>query len=603
MTVSVNEIEQSARLACKPPSKEPIWQWCERNVRITDGGMPGRYSLDLMPFVQHFYDVLQRKETKRVCLFVGAQCTKTRNGLNALCWSIAESPGLSMWVMASADNCKEFKKKRMDDAFDNCNALNDLIPSTKETNTRNIIMFRSMNLLLRGSNSRIGLQSDPVRRIYCDERREWKPGAIGMLRMRMLTFHNQLEVSMGVPGDEHDEWHADFAGGSQTFIHWNCEKCGHSQPFRFGRKPSPLFPNQRERGGFVWDENEITKPGGKWNHEEVAKTVRYECESCGHRYHNNDKLRLLKSWHPVHLRPEMAAEYPSIHWNAFYMPWSGCDWGKLIVNFLKSVDSMHHGDISPLKTFVTETMAEPWRKLTDDSSDRQPLLNTCGRYRMGDRWTQARDLVEIVTVDVQHGYLVYVHRQHRIGGSSRLVRAGRLMDEGELRAYQQGQGLQDKCIWLDSAYRQKDVGMWCLRFGWNALLGDDAESFHRWEIDRKTGKRMSVTSHWKRGEFDPGVGTNQSGFNKVARYSWSKPHYREMIFDYRTQGKGPLWEIADDSPKEYVEQMGNVIKTKEIKAGGIVEYQWTETGRHDFPDCECMQEAVSDIGGLKGVTS
>jgi hypothetical protein len=209
-----------------------------------------------------------------------------------------------------------------------------------------------MNLLLRGSNSRIGLQSDPVRRIICDERREWKEGAIDLVRERMKTFHNALEISMGTAGEENDQLHRDYLDGSQTVFVWSCLHCGKEQPFRWSTKSTPIWPEVK-RGGIVWETSTQTKPGGVWDYDEVRKTVGYQCCECGFVYRDAQKHALLKTLTMQHGNPDALPEYPSFHWNELYMPWSRSACNDLVVKFLNAKSAMKRGDIAPLQTFIT----------------------------------------------------------------------------------------------------------------------------------------------------------------------------------------------------------------------------------------------------------
>lgn len=603
------ELAQIISDAWKPPSSDPAWRWAEQHITLDNtAAMQGRYSIELVPFLRVWYDQAQHPRCRRHVTMVSAQSAKTQNMLNFLCWSIVEDPAPTMWVMASSDNCKEFKKKRLDGALENCPPARALLPADQDANTRTLVKFSSMNLLLRGSNSRIGLQSDPIRRIICDERREWRPGAIDLLRKRLRTFANSIELGCGTAGIEGDELHRDFEEGSQTFIHWRCINCNHSQPFRFGRKPTPLFPTARERGGLIWDENGITRPNGEWNWEELAKTVRYECEHCGHRYKNSDKFALMKSWHPHHRREWMLPEYFSVHWNALYMPWSSCDWAEIAKEFLVATSAWQaQKDIEPLRAFITETLGEPWRDLEGQKVEQGVILDRRGVYTTKEPGKLSKDAVRVATVDVQEGYIVVVVREWKLGGASRLLVAKKLLDFDELKKLQTDLEIRDRCVWIDSAHNTRDVleacqanGRWIngrdgkpAWDGWSPMLGDDAEEF---TVHSKAGP---LKQHWKRVDIDPGIGTSKQGISRLPRYSWSNPHYKEQLYFYVLPGKSHSWELPSDIHDDYIKQM-QVTERIPIYDGEkkLLGYEWKERGRHDYSDCELMQLVVADIGGL-----
>lgn len=601
MTVTLADkrghLREAVHKAFEPPSSLPMWQWWEQNIKLDKtAAASGAYSTELVPMVRIWCDYAQSPLTRRLVMMVSAQSTKTQNVINLLLWLLENDPATTMWVMASDTSVKEFAKKRLFPALDDCRAVERLVPTDRKRRMNNLVMFLTMNLILRGSNSRAGLQSDPVKRIICDERREWKKGAIDLLRKRLRTFADACEYSLGTAGEEKDELHVDFMAGSQTFIHWNCPKCQHSQPFRFGRAPSTLFPEARERGGIIWDSNEITKPNGNWNYTEVLKTVSYECEHCGERLKNHQKLALLKTFHEFHRNPAALPEFPSLHWGALYMPWRSCSFEAIALEFLKACAAMKLGNIEPMKAFITETLGEPWR---DEREQAKPsdLLERKGTYRSGERWrsTDADPVADLMAIDVQAGYLVFGHRQFRQGGASRMVKCGKFFGFEEARQYQTEQNMNAQCVFVDSPYRQPEVFKACLKYGWNAMLGDDALEFSQQVLDPTTKKMQAVRTTWKSQLVDPSIGTSEMNRTVINRFSWSNTHYNERLFLEAIRGLSDPWEIPQDISEEYLAQMQAVQRVTKVDEKGIASHEWRESGRHDFPDVEKMLLVAADI--------
>lgn len=582
-----------------PPPNTPAWQWCEEHVEIsTDSAFPGRYSTELFPMVRTLFDYATNPRTRRVVVLVSAQSSKTLSLLNMLAWKVGNDPCTTMWIMASKDNCEEFLKKRLEPHFTLSPKLAGLWPSSREHKTQRMIQFPRMNLLLRGSNSPIGLQSDPVRTLFCDERREWKDGAINMVRERMITFHNCLEISAGTAGIENAQFHRDFEEGSQTFFYWPCIKCGHEQPFRFGREASPLFKTDRKKGGLVWETNEKTKPGGVWDYDEVRKTVGYECENCGHIYKTTDKYALVKNIRPVHMNPGALPTLVSLHWNAFYMPWSNLAWEELAVQFLRAKAAFKMGDHHPLYTFFTETCGEPWR-VPSDKVNSLEILERRGRYKVGESWGESEGkTVKLLTVDVQSGYLVYVIRQYKSGGVSRLVEAGKARDYSDLYAVQVRHNIRPQCVFIDPSYERARVEKECLRYKWNPLEGDEHEEFVQPDPvkDPATGKLVKVRSPWSYVRIDPFRGTGDEGRTLMKRFLWSNPAYMDKLYFYVLRGLTQQWEIPFDVAQEYIDQVMAYERETTQNPDGVVSYKWVHKGRrHDFADCELMQLAAADI--------
>jgi hypothetical protein len=299
----------------------------------------------------------------------------------------------------------------------------------------------------------------------------------------------------------------------------------------------------------------------------------------------------------------------SVHWNALYMPWSSCDWAELVKEFLVATSAWSiQKDLEPLKAFVTETLGEPWRDLTGQKVEQGQLLERRGTHSINDNPEPPERTVRILTTDVQDGHLVSLIREWQFGGASRLLVAKKVLDFDELRVLQLEYKVRDRCVWIDSAFNGRDVFKACLRFGlwragrdghpdwdgWTPMLGDDAEEFTAAKKDQGAVKQF-----WKRVDIDPGIGTTAQGAKRLPRYSWSNPHYKELLYFYVVPGKWHMWEIPQNIHDDYVKQLQ---VTERVPIYGhdkrLTGHEWREKGRHDYSDCELMQLVVADAGGI-----
>lgn len=586
------------------PSRVPIWQWLEEcyDLILGKSALPGRVSFEFLPASKFFFDHAQDYRCSRITEMVCHQSGKTENAIMLLNWSVVNAPLPTMWVMANADQCEDFGKDRLYPAFENCEPAFALAPKEREKWTRRLVQFDSCSLHLRGSNARGKLKSSPIGRIICDERADWKKGSIGTLRERLTTFSNSQEISMGTPGEENDELHTDWKKGSQTFMHFNCQDCGHSQPFRFGKDESVLFPKPRPRGGLVWLTNDETKPNGIWDLTDggaVERSTRYECENCGRLYQNGEKIKLIKTIHEFHRNPKALPAHYSSSRNVLMMPWSSVAWGKVAVKFLSAKQAMKTGDIEPMKTFMQEDMGEPWRPFSSTKT-KADILDRVGKYKMLESWCESDGTLEkdsgyILTFDRQMlGKLIYVVRQWRLRGESRLIDYGEIHSLEEMRALQIKLKIKNRCVGGDdhgpnaSEFRQA-----CLRYGWMAMFGEDRAHFpgetKKDEPPPRQGYRLT--------SLDPGIGTTSQGPCTIPALIWSNPWYKDKLYHFFIPGKGPLWEISTDAPAKYLEEL-NSNEYREKEVNGRREKYFHETGEDHAADCELEQIAMADYLGI-----
>lgn len=590
----------------RPPSELPIWKWLEENFELdpatSDRGGPVVF--DEFPASKFFFNHAANPRTRQLTVMVSHQSGKTENAIMLLVYSVLERPLPTMWVMAAADQCEDFGKDRLFPAFQNCKPVAAICPKERKFWTKRMLKLPTMTLHLRGSNSRAKLQSSPIGRLILDERREYKHGAVHTVRNRTTTFASSQEVSMGVAGRKNDELHTDWLEGSQTFIHFRCPKCGHSQPFRFGTKASVLFPEPRSCGGLVWPANDTTKPGGIWDYDEVEKQTRYQCENpeCRAEFENSQKAALLATAHEFHRNPKALPEHVSMHWNTLMMPWARCDWGKIVVRFLKAVAAMKRGDLEPLFTVTTEDFGEPFER-PETHKQKGDLIERIGTYKLGEYWTDPQNpgqlehnTVFILTFDRQLMRIRYLVRQWRKNGQSRLVHFGWVASLEDLRAKQLELKVTSRATWGDdggggtSVFRQA-----ALQYGWGILKGEAYSHYTSHHIEH--GVEKPHRQGWRQTDLDPGIGTTREGRATMKAWLWSNPWFKDLLYFHFVRGLGPLWEIASDTPTDYFAELNANEWIEQDNVTGAKE-GFEETGPDHAADCELMQLVVADIAGI-----
>lgn len=601
MTPAASLTEQALRRGSEPLSVLPSDEWIEQFVTLSpvESDLPGQVSFKFFPASRFFLKRLDHPRLRKATVMKCSQSGFTQLAVFYILRRIKERPVTTMWIGAVKEKTQEDAKKRFFPAIQSCEVVKPLSPSEEDRErwTRTLIMFDTMNLMIRGSDAITGLRGDPVGLIICDERADWKKGRIHNARQRLTTKASPIEISIGAAGNKDGELHADWKEGSQTFIHWTCLKCQHSNPFRFGQEESVLYDAPRARGGVVWDENETTRPGGIWNYEEMKKTARLECEECGERYANDRKPDLLATAHEVHRKPAALPENYSLQVPALLLIWGERSFGDIAEEFLKAKEALKFGDIEPMRTVVTETFGEPW-ELRNKKRSESGLMERCGQYKTGELLPDT-DTTLVLTFDRQEFRIVYVVRQWKRTGASRLIWCGEFPSLDELRAFQIEKNIKGRCVWGDDGgMMSSDFRQTCLRYGWNALKGEDYENFSIAGDKDSDGKSKAYRQGWRATEFDPGVGKISQGRFKMTAYLWSNPWFKDKLYNVFLAGAGPTWEIPSDIPTQYVKEvMANEWREKE-KNDGSVEGYWHQTGPDHFADCELEQLVVADIGGI-----
>jgi hypothetical protein len=611
--------EHYARSALSPPSDLPIDHYIEQEVSLgRDSDLKGQVSFDLFPQVRYFLRCCADPEVQSVVLMCSAQSGKTKGVELFLIHKIKTNPGPTIWYSDVQSSAQETSTTRLQEDFADCSALEDEWPKDRNRKRWGLIRFTSMDLWVRGAEAKINRERTSASTVLCDERRNYPPGAMASIRNRYKTFRESKEISFSTAGEEHDELHQAFLQGTMTFFHWSCLKCGHRQPFRFGRQSTALFPSARECGGVIWEKSKATHPSDNvWVFSEVEKTVRYQCENpaCKWEYRNYEKPLLLATMNErndfgaVQTNPMASRKHVSMHWNELYMPWKDASWEMTVEKFLKAKINLKltHNE-EPLKVWVQESDGCPWRVDTEKIEEGAVLARR-GNYMLGEQWPAVvgEKSVLILTFDVQLGYLVYVVRQWKPGGASRLIECGTCLDFESLRLIQQRLLVKDKCVWGDCSYDTLKVYRACQSYNWIAMVGDEAKEFARKVWVENIKRWETIRTFWKMSPIDPASGTKLQGRSKIQRVFWSNNHYLELLFLFLIPGESsgearhhaPTWEIPVNISHDYIAQMSAIERYKETDAEGTVTWLWRWTSqRHDFADCEQMSVVAADQSEL-----
>jgi len=591
---SADDLAKFYGAQCAPPCPDPMWQWWEKNIEIRDGPFPGPYRTDLTPMSRWIAEWAQDPRVKKIVGMGAAQTLKTCFLLNLFNWIVNEAAGTVMWIMADGDSIREFWTKRLAPSIDGCAKTTARFISR----IKDLICFDSLNLLLRGANSRAKLQSDPVRYLICDERREWKRGAIDLARKRTRTYSESKEISMGTAGEVGDELHGDYKEGSQTMPHFNCLKCGHSQPFRFGRDKTSMFPEPRALGGMRWPqpgepEYETVRPGGQWDFVALKKHVTFECESCGARFTNDDKYELIRTMHPHDYNPAAPASVKSLHWGASEFIWPDCDWDKIVQEFLKAVEAAKAGNPEPLRAFVTETLGEPWSDQLGIIEDFGFLEARKQDYKYGAEWEPwSEEKIRFMAADRQEAggeHYWYAIRAFGMFGKSRLVTYGRCENTAQLDAIREEFKVSKENACIDSGWKASEVYRFCASLGWKAFKGEPELEYFTHIIQSSNGSKKSVRRVWDKTYVDPFLGQRQGQAKKtLPLFRHVGNGTKDILAEFLTGLIGEF-SIPETVGRDYLKQVSAEKRKEREDSKHRVIREWHRVYRdnHLF-DCELI---------------
>ncbi|MFI3244272.1 MAG: phage terminase large subunit family protein, partial [Akkermansia sp.] len=87
----------------RPPDRVPVWQWAEQHIEaIPYSPMPGRFHIDNSPQIRDVMQEIVNPRTRLVSIIASVQSGKTTAPEITLNYIIANLPGPTLWLGASA---------------------------------------------------------------------------------------------------------------------------------------------------------------------------------------------------------------------------------------------------------------------------------------------------------------------------------------------------------------------------------------------------------------------------------------------------------------------------------------------------------------------
>jgi phage terminase large subunit GpA-like protein len=504
-----------------------------------------------------------------ITVMCAAQTGKTQTALALLCWAIAEDPAPALWCLQSADEARQFVRDRAAPTFAQCAAIR------AQTITAEVDEFRfaSMPLYFVGSWSPARLQGKPIRWLFLDEIRNYPRGAIEMVLKRTRAHWNARRFLISTPGDAHDALHRAYLAGDQRVFHWRCPSCAGLQPLRFPQLKFDLAGSRT--------------PDDLVDHERLAASIRLECPACTHRLEDTPAVRrsLAADGCFVPQNPGAPRNRRSYHWNALVAPW--VSWRSVVEEFIAAEDAARDGYLEALRSFVNETLGEPWEDRLGVIEDHSFLRDRCRDYALGDAWPA--ETVRFLAADRQEAggeHYFWVVRAFAPGGQSRLIAYGEAATKEELEGARQAQGVASKNAILDTGWRAFDCYRFVVAHRWKAFKGD-ARPYY--EVRDQRGRL--VRRLWHISWVDPLLGSNVAGAagRRVPRlllFRFAADAAKDVLHE-QAMGLSGDWTLPRDTGADYFRHLAGERREEYRAPDGRLSWRWhRKTKLQHWFDCE-----------------
>ena len=615
-----------------PQSDEPIHEWARCLRMDATSPMQGNYNIDNTPQFKEQYEAFQDDDVRMVTSLGPNQGGRTKTMEIASLWSIVNRPGQMQWNTSNDKNAKKFAEQRWWPTAKSCAEVVAKLPAhgtglgqeRHKERIQSVIFDDGMPFEIQGCTP-ANLEERSIMTQFNDECWEWPVGRLEIAHIRCNVAYawNYKIWNGSVAGIDGDDIHLLYQAGTQKEWHWHCYKCGRLQLPRWGKRG--------ERGGIHWEHDAKTRPNDwEWDFEELAKTVRYECEHCKEDYEDSARVRRILNESATYkaLNPKASYHHQSFRFNILSVNWPGLTWAKWVEEFLKAVNQYRrYSQLEPLKKFWTRRMTEPWDESRHAMTTHRVVLSD---YNLGEpnqyktkQWEDTssgeRRTVEafrFMGVDKQEWGYPFVIRAVSRSGDSRLIERG-VSERSCLTSYAEVDdkakefGVQPQCVVIDTGFEAREVYAQAVKYGWTCMRGVDRDApfKHIKEITDRDGmvKRVAIelpysTVQWA----DPFSGTELQQLNRrfrmaraaprlARRFDWINLHIKNLLSAFK-QGNAVYWGVAGDVGPDYMKQINAEVRHVVINAKGRRTEWWSNTNakgtgtkrpNHAW-DIECM---------------
>jgi len=546
-----------------PPYAGSPLDWLEEHARLPHSCRSTLFDRDQAPWLNAIIEDICDDSVKQVVIRSPTGGGKTTLLELSLLWIVANQSGPVLSVGQTDKTAAQWMETRLKPVLEACVPVAKLFPEDRHKKRKAEIIFPHMPLFAVGANMS-SLQEKSVRYVFCDEVWRWDTGKITEARARFHSRWNQKLLLVSQGWDQGHDMDGEWESGEKFTWGTTCEGCAKWHPY--------LWANIK------WVAAETEDGAHDW--PRIADSVRHECPNCGHVTPDTTAARREMS-----MRGEYRAEEGNFvsgkrsrTYTAFGVWW--CPWAEEVTLFLHAKAEAKNGNLEPLKQFVQKRCAEVWKDEEKGRRDWSVIGERKGSFALETTWDIEQR--RFLTVDVQADHFWYVCRAWARGGASRLIAFGKFRSFDEIAGLAESLRVSDEDVAIDSGYDAPAVYRACVGSGykWKPFKGDRAPYYN------VKGTRRA----WVDTMVDPGIGTREQGRRKLRLFLYSNPMVKDILA-LHVRGDAAPWEIAEDAPPEYMDQVTAERKTEK----GL--WEPTRKDNHAW-DLECMQVVCALASGI-----
>jgi len=539
-----------------PEQSSDICAWVKKNVRLATSSRSEYMDMRLSPWLVEPLKQILGNENSDITICAPVGSGKSTLITAAVTYIVDQRPGPTLVAYQTNPEAQAYFETTLLPSLKSCPGIDKLWPTKKNYIRKDLILFPHMPLYVSGSNLTT-FTGKSVDTVIIDEAWLVKKSLLLEAKRRTHNRFNAHYVLCGQAGIVGDDFDVAFNEGYRYEFCYQCPECKEFHPYLFD--DFKFECDKSEDGNYIWE----------------TLVVHLECPSCHHKIPDTVNARKSLTDSSKYLPAESKNPIKkriSFHYNAFCIPW--ISWESLLLEFLQANNMKKLGDVDPIRQFFQKRIAKPF--------DEGELLMENGEIGVSDyTLDEAKSIrgdVTILTADVQQDLLFWVIRTWWKDASSKLLACGSVSNFDQLRQLQLEWGIKDKCVGIDSAYRDIEVKEASIMYKWVALNGRSEADYLICDKKRNLKYRRIYS--------EPTRFKTNKGLSMVTYYSSNS--VKDVLFRLKN-GLGAPWEVPSDVSDDYKKQLNSEIK---VLDQGKFFYKQIHNRNHML-DCCCMNIIMS----------
>lgn len=595
-TVATTIKEVQRRWAPAPKISTRAWARKYRYLSELESQLPGKYNLDVTPYLAWENGPLDAIDDPTVRKVVGqksAQIAWTSGVIgNALAKWVDSDPSPILGLFPKEASAKEYMAEKFEPMVDATPRLRGKIDlrSRKAQQRQLFKRFPGGFLKLVGSNSPSSVKSTPTPRVFveepddCNLNLRGQGDSIKLAEERVKTYARPKLIIGGTPTIEGvSAVVAEMENSDKRQAMIPCGDCGEAHPLDFENLRCLEDPQQ--------------------NHPifgtKQPDTAYYACPACGSTWNDAQKNRYVRKGSWVATAPFRGVA--GFYFNELMSPFPGSRMSLLMEKWLTALHDLSRGDAGPLIAFVNSSKGLPYTYKGD--------MPTAGALQERELDYEANTvpiggLILVAGIDIQHDRIEVVLRAYGRGEESWLVQYIRIFGTP---------GVYEDPVWadLDAILFHKYRSVRGFKVGVSAVSldtsdGTTSDATYKWVRNRQRKgiefvmaiKGSSLTDSEIFARPVPTKDTNRRN-TKAAKYGLQvfivgTSRAKDLLIGERgrvsLEGDGPgrFHTYRNASPEYYSQLLESEVKAPVRTSNGHIVKAWQKKigRRNEVLDCE-----------------